>query len=312
MAPEFEQIIISIPREFRRIAVYLWKPKEEVRGIVQIVHGMREHMGRYRELAHFLCGYGFAVCGHDHMSHGKSRLPDAAFGYFGETDGPQTLVRDCRRVTRLIQQLAPSLPVFLLGHSMGSFIGKLCVLHNPLVYGGFVCTGTGGENSNAPTARALAEFLVRTQGSKQEGRLLDKLTFSGYNRHFRGEDSPSAWLSRDPAIVRGYDTDPLIGRYFTNSGFRDLYDIQMAATRNQWAKRVDKTLPILLMAGSDDPVGNYGQGVLEVYNRLQQAGVRDVELHLYEGARHEVLNETNRADVYADLLLWLKKHLQPQ
>lgn len=312
MTPQFEQIIISVPREMRQIAVYLWTPKGEIRGIVQIIHGMREHMGRYRELAAFLCDCGFIVCGHDHMGHGKSRLPDAAFGYFGESDGPRVLVRDCRRVTRFLQQTYPGLPMFLLGHSMGSFLGRLCVLHDPLMYAGFICVGTGGENPMAPAGRALAEFLVRTQGSKEEGRLLDKITFSDFNRRFGGEGSQSAWLSRDRNIVRQYDTDPLIGRYFTNSGFRDLYDIQMAATGKQWARQVDKTLPILLISGGDDPVGDYGRGVLEVYNRLRDAGVADVDINLYEGARHEVLNETNRDDVFADLLLWLKKHLHPQ
>lgn len=309
MPKKYMQITLTSSGGLEKTAVYLWHPAGEVRGVVQIIHGMREHMGRYDDFAAFLTTQGYAVLGHDQMGHGKSGSGDAAFGFFGEKDGPKTLVKNCHRITRLAQKRYPGAPIFLLGHSMGSFIGRLYILHYAQEIAGFICMGTGGERKLAPLARALAEVAVRTRGHKADGRLLDKLTFSQYTRRCPEEPSRMAWLSRDPQIVEKFEWDALIRPYFTNAGFRDLYEIQIAASGKQWAGRVDKTMPILLVSGSEDPVGDYGKGVVQVYERLKMAGALDVECKLYEGARHEILNEINREEVYYDLFSWMEEHL---
>lgn len=311
MPKQYEQIILTSSGGLARTAVYLWRPVGEVLGCVQIIHGMREHMGRYSDFAAFLTSQGYAVCGHDHMGHGRSGSTDSAFGYFGETDGPKNLIRDCRRVTRLIQREFPGTPLFVLGHSMGSFLGRLYILHAPKEIAGFICMGTGGRELLAPVARVLSELAVRIGGAKTEGRLLDKLTFRSYKKRCADDPYKMAWLSRDGQVVEQYEFDALIRPYFTNSGYRDLYEIQMAASGKRWARLVDQTLPILLLSGSEDPVGGYGKGVAAVYEDLKLAGVLDVTCKLYDGARHEVLNELNREEVYYDLLTWMEAATQP-
>lgn len=308
MAGHYQQIILTGSTDLRALAVYLWLPEEEPRGVVQIIHGMREHMGRYDAFACWLAQRGFAVCGHDQMGHGKTRGADGAFGYFGEEEGALRLVRDCRRITRLIQRELPGLPIFLLGHSMGSFVGRMTILHCARELAGFLCMGTGGPNPMAPLGRGLAQQQIARHGSKADGVLLDRLIFSGYNDRFPKEGG-NAWLSRDPAVPIAYEADPLIGRYFTNAGFRDLFDLQIAATSPRWARQVDPSLPIFLLAGEEDPVGDYGRGPLETYHRLKAAGARDLSLHLYPEARHELLQETCREDVFSDILFWIKQRL---
>lgn len=312
MQKQYTPITLAQADGLERLAVYLWRTDGPPRAVVQILHGVKEHMARYDNFAAYLTSQGYAVCGHDHMGHGRSGTGESAFGYFGESGGPKKLVKDSHRVTRFIQREYPGTPVFLLGHSMGSFIGRLYILHYASEIAGFICMGTADDRKLAPVARIVAEAVVRLrgpQGAKEEARLLDKLTFGGYNRRFTLESSRNAWLSRDPQAVEAYDWDALIRPYITNGGFRDLYELQMAACGKKWAGKVDKSLPILLVSGAEDPVGDYGRGVVRVYEKLKLAGVLDVRCKLYDGARHEVLNELNREEVYYDIHTWMEEHL---
>lgn len=305
MKRRHEQIILRDAGGLEQLAVYLWRPRGEVRGVVQIIHGMREHMGRYDDFAAFLCTQGYAVCGHDQMGHGRSGNSESAFGYFGEKNGTKMLVRDCYRVTRMLQREFAGLPLFLLGHSMGSLIGRLFVLHHSNEIAGFICMGTSGGKHFVPVIRAFAGLTVKMQGSKMESKMLDKLTFLNYNRRF-SELSKNSWLSRDKQSVERYEWDALIRPYLTTSGYRDLYDMQLAVSDKRWFNIVDKTLPMLILSGAEDPLGDYGKGVVQVYERLKLAGALDVECKLYEGARHELLHEINREEVYYDIYAWMQ------
>lgn len=309
MRKNYTQITLAQAEGLDRLAVYLWRTRDQPRAVVQILHGVREHMARYSEFASYLTARGYAVCGHDHMGHGRSGTSESAFGYFGETGGPKKLVKDSYRVTRLIQREYPEIPIFLLGHSMGSLIGRLYILHYSSEIAGFVCMATSDENRFAPVARAFSELVIKAKGTKAEARLLDKLTFWGYNKRFTLENSRMAWLSRDPQTVEDYEWDALIRPYITNSGFRDLYELEIAACGKQWAGKVDKSLPIMLVSGAEDPMGDHGKGVVRVYEKLKLAGALDVQCKLYEGARHELLNEINREEVYHDIHTWMEDHL---
>lgn len=287
------------------LTAYIWDPPAAPCGVVQIIHGMREHMGRYAGVAGFFCSRGYAVCGHDHIGHGESARV-GPYGYFGERDGSKALVEDCRRMTRIIRDRYPGVPVFLLGHSMGSFIGRVYITRYAGDLSGFICSGTGGGNRAAVFARALAWGLSRAGQGEKPGNLLDRLAFGNYNARHPGKSSKMAWLSRDADIVQAYEKDIHTKSLFTNRGFMDLLDLQMAACGRGWAERVPKDLPILLISGEEDPVGNYGKGVAGVYERLKKAGAENVSLKLYPGARHEVLNETNRGEVYFDVYRWME------
>lgn len=309
MPEQYKQIVLKQSGELDQTAVYLWRSGATPRAVVQVIHGMREHMGRYGEFAAYLSARGYAVCGHDHMGHGYTGGPDRVYGHFGRRDGVRNLLRNCRRVTQFIHSVYPETPLFLLGHSMGSLLGRLYVLHWPEDLSGFLCLGTSGVHTMLPGARVLAEGVARLRGGEAEGRLLDRLTSSTFRGRFRGEDADLAWLSRDKETQAHYREDKLIGPRLTNSGYRDLYDLCLAASGDRCFASTDKTLPILLTSGTEDPSGDYGRGVEDVYKRYKDAGLVDVECKLYEGARHELLNEINREEVYGDLYSWMERHL---
>jgi len=187
---------------------------------------------------------------------------------------------------------------------MGSFLGRLYVLRPPVKLAGFICMGTGGEVKAAPLSRAAFEIAARVMGEKSVSPFLNRLVISpGYAI---GRNKGSGWLSRDGSTVAAYDTDPFVSPLFTNRGVCDLVTLQMAATSAAWAKGVDKNLPVLLMSGDDDVIGGKGgRGVIQTYERLQAAGCLDVQCSLYEEARHELLNEINKEEVFYDILTWM-------
>lgn len=292
-----------------KIAAYIWTPVDApVCGIVQIVHGMREHIGRYADLAAFLNTKGYVVCGHDSLGHGESAKSDGSYGHFGDVDGAKYLVRDCRRMTKLIRKKYPNAPVFLLGHSMGSFIGRIYITRYAKNLAGFICVGTGGDNPVAPFGRTLAWGISHAGFDKKPGNLLDKMAFGTYKEHYPHEESKMAWLSRDADVVKAFDDDEHTKGQFTYGGFRDLLDLQMAVSGRKWIKRVPKELPILLISGTEDPVGKYGKSAPKLYERLKAAGVANVSCKLYMGARHEVLNEINKEEVYYDIYCWIEEN----
>lgn len=291
------------------VAVYIWTPEDTaVRGVVQIIHGMREHMGRYADFAAFLNAKGYAVCGCDHIGHGETVGETGKYGHFGEKDGAKFIVRDCRKLTQIIQKRFPDVPYTVLGHSMGSFIGRLYIIGYSENIDGFICMGTGGANPVASAGRLVAEGMIRMGKGEKAGKLLDKIAFGNYNKNIPNAASKNAWLTRDAAIVEAYDNDAHTRELFTNHGFRDLIDMQIAATSRKWAEQAPKELPILIVSGTADPVGDYGKGVTQVYDSLKKAGVQNVTLKLYLDARHEILNEINKEEVYCDIFDWMEEN----
>ncbi len=289
-----------------KLTGYVWSPTNaQIYGVVQIIHGMREHMGRYADFAAFLNAKGYVVYGSDHLGHGESAKESCSYGYISEKNGATYLVNDCHRLTEIIKKQNPDVPIFLLGHSLGSFIGNIYVTHYAKDIAGYICMGTGGENPFAAVGRVIAAGLSRFGYSKKEGKLLDKIAFGNFNSHFEFEASKSAWLSRDYKIAEAFDNDEHTKALFTNGAFCDMLDLQMAATSKKWARCVPKNLPILLVSGTDDPVGDYGKGVTSVYERLKKAGA-NVTCKLYLNARHEILNELNKEEVYFDCYSWME------
>ena len=265
-----------------QIACYFYEPPAEPIGVLQISHGMCEYMERYEEFADFLCGKGFAVCGHDHLGHGASAQNPDGLGYFAKKDGAAFLPEDVRRLTQMAKKRWPGKPYFLLGHSMGPAAGA---------------------------GKALASLLCAVGLEKHRSIFLNSLAFGSYNRRFDAPKSKYAWLSREDSIVRKYEQDPLCNYTFTAAGFRDLFALLIRVSAPEWAEKVPKNLPVFLISGEDDPVGDYGKGVRKVEAMLRKAGIRDLSCRLYPGGRHEILNETNRREVYEDVWEWLRERL---
>ncbi|HMT90079.1 MAG TPA: alpha/beta hydrolase [Dermatophilaceae bacterium] len=290
--------------------VYVWAPKEKPKAVVQIAHGMAEHAARYERFAEHLTGRGYAVYAQDHRGHGKTAGSLDNVGYFADSDGFEKVVEDLYAVTRKIQADHPELPVFLFGHSMGSIIARAYVMSHGDALRGLVLTGAGGDPgalAKVGAALAFGEGLVR--GRKARSKLLDTMTFGKFNDAFKPARTGFDWLSRDKAEVDKYIQDPWCGGVFTTGFFGDLLHGVGVVNNPANIATVPKDLPIFVLSGEKDPVGDNGKGVRQVVEQYRTAGVRHVEMHLYPLARHEILNETNRDEVMKDISTWLDARL---
>ena len=288
------------------LACFLEIP-EEPKGILQICHGMCEYFGRYREFIDFMLLAGFAVCGHDHVGHGESARDEEHFGYFGKKDGHKVLALDAHLVSTYVKDQLPGLPLFLLGHSMGSFVARDYVSQFGKELDGVIIMGTAGPNPALQAGLTLAKALRHTKGELHRSKLLNNLAFGGYNKRIKDNRSRFDWLSRDMKTVVKYTDDKYCSFIFTTRGFEDMFTLLGRVNDEGWAATVPTDLPVLLVAGDADPVGDYGKGVSLVHSWLEKAGVEDLILRLYPEMRHEILNELGREAVYTDLLLWLEK-----
>lgn len=289
------------------IACYLFEPEQPPRAVLQISHGMCEYMVRYGEFARFLNSQGVAVCGNDHLGHGESASGPEERGFLGK-GGWGYLVEDLHKLTLRMKEKHPGLPYFLLGHSMGSFAARAYLTRYGSELDGALIMGTSGGNPLSGAGICVEKLLTLFYGDHHRSRLLQSMAFSSYNKRFPGEGD-SAWLTRDRIVTSKYAGDEHCNFIFTTDGFDNLFHLLNAVSRKDWAGTVPKELPILLLSGEDDPVGDYGKGVLKVNRRLKEAGVRDLTCKLYAKGRHELINETNRQDVYDDIAAWLNKHI---
>ena len=285
-----------------------WVPEGAPRGVVQIVHGVAEHIGRYDPVARFLAAHGYVVCGGDHLGHGLTA--GGKFGYFGPKNGWDLVVRDVRRLRELEGEKHPALPYVILGHSMGSFLTRTYLIRWPGTVSAAVLSGTGQEPPAAvASGKALAGALCRTKGPDHVSKLVNDLSLGAYNRAFKPNRTPSDWLSRDEAMVDANLADPLCGFMPTVAMFRDMMGgLQFIASKANLAK-MNKDTPIYFLSGSQDPVGSMGKGVRKVEGMFRSAGCRDVTVKLYPGGRHEMFNEINRQEVFQDLLAWIERKL---
>lgn len=304
-----QEIAYSSSDGVHTIVASVWLPDGEPRSVVQISHGMAEYVGRYEWLAGKLCERGFAVCGNDHLGHGRSVRSKEELGYFGPRDGYLRLVEDEHLLRKEMQGRIPGLPYFLYGHSMGSFITRLYISRWGEGLSGYLCCGTSGHNAALGFGRLLAELLVRLGGAKKKGKLLDRIAFRGYNKRFQPAVTDYDWLSRDLEVCRRYASDEGCGFLLTNAGFRDMFRLLKAVDGERWSRRVPTDLPVILLSGENDPVGGYGKGAREVYGWLREAGVRDVTLKILPGARHELHNEWNREEYVSEIVDWMEQRM---
>lgn len=284
---------------------YLFTPAEgEVRAVVQLCHGMCEYILRYEPFAAYLCENGVAFAGNDHLGHGETAASDEDLGF---TVDKEYLVDDVKTLTDLLKSRFPDKPFIFSGHSMGSFIARAYLARYSEIPDGAVIIGTGGPDAPAGAGLAMARMVRRLKGAHYRSKMIKKLAFGSYNKRIQNPASPNAWISRDEAVVKKYDADKFCTFSFTAQGYCDLFGLLKFVSSREWATTLCRDLPVLLLAGEEDPVGSYGKGVRLVYERLKEAGMEDVTLKLYPEDRHEVLNEPDRAVVYADFLAFVNR-----
>ena len=304
------QNIYKSANSVSNVTYYILVPEEvEIRGIVQISHGMCEYFSRYTTFAKYLCSLGFIVCGNDHIGHGASVSRRSELGFFAARDGWKYLVDDVKQLTDLMQRRYPQLPYFLLGHSMGSLVARLYLTDYGEKLAGCILTGTVGPNAAAISAAHLADSIARTRGMTYRSGFLSDLVFKGYNRKIKDPHSVFDWLSRDESVVSLYQSDEKCNFVFTATGFRDLFTLIAKANASHTFRHTPRGLPLLFLAGDKDPVGKYGEGVRRVVNLYRGAGLKNIEVIFYKDARHEVLNELGRLDAFADISRWLEAQL---
>lgn len=271
-------------------AKFVPSDETKVKAVLQIAHGMAEHLERYEKFADALCQRGIAVYINDHIGHGQSVSSKDELGFFGEKDGYLNFVEDCKKLMDIAKSEFPNKPYIFFGHSMGSFVARLFSFKYANELTAAVFCGTSGPNIAAGIAKKLADTVGKIKGSHYRSKFIDKLAFGTYNSKFQ-KRTAFDWLTRDNDEVDKYIEDDLCGFLFTAYGYRDLFTILASVSSKDWFSGFSKDLPVLIISGEDDPVGEYSKGIKKVYDMLRSVGKENVSMKLYKGARHEILNE---------------------
>ena len=279
----------------------IWKPEGSPKAIVQLVHGMAEHIDRYDRPAKALAKAGYLVIGRNHRGHG----PNAELlGYFADENGWQKLIDDTYADAQDIRKQYPHLPYFLLGHSMGSFLAREYAVQHGKELSGLILSGTGFY----PLALCRSgRLMAKLSPKKKPAHMVNNIAFAGNNKPFAPGRTGFEWLSRDEKEVDKYVADPLCGFCFTGSAFADFFGGLEALTDEKRVAGMPKALPVYFMSGDQDPVGQMGKGVQQVADQFRRVGMKDVTVKLYKDARHELFNELNQDEVTADLIAWLER-----
>ncbi len=293
------------------IFVYKWSPEDvsEAKGAVQIAHGMAEHGGRYEEFAERLVDLNYVVYANDHRGHGKTAGDIDNLGHFADENGWKLVVEDMQNLTDRIKENHPELPIFLFGHSMGSLLSRDFISKYGDELKGVILSGTSGDPGPLSSIMITIAKIKSFFGAKDsECTFLNNLIFGQYNNNFNPTRTDFDWLTRDDSEVDRYMEDPYCGNPASAQFFIDLFTGLEKVNRMENVEKVPKDLPILLISGSKDPVGDFEDGVREAHDLFKEAGVKDLSYKFYEGARHELLNETNKDEVIQDVIEWLENH----
>lgn len=293
------------------IYVYKWEPDDlaSLKGAVQLVHGMVEHAGRYEHFAKELTGRGYVVYANDHRGHGKTAADEEELGHLDAKGGWNNLVADVHQLSLIIKKENPELPLFLFGHSMGSFIARDYISkYGKLLKGVIICGSGYTPGMLVNFGLALSKREIRKFGQKHRSEFINKIAFSSNNKKFEPAKTEFDWLSRDAEVVNNYIQDKLCGGVCTAGFyinlFRGLKEIQAINTVSE----IPKELPIFIISGKDDPVGSYGSAAEKLYKSYKKVGIKEVNMKIYNDCRHELLNEINRDEIIIeDIIGWINE-----
>ena len=284
-------------------------PEGEVKGILQIAHGMVEFIDRYENFAQYLCSKGILVTGNDHIGHGGSVNSMNDWGYFGD-DGNEVILEDMHELTRITKQAYPDKPYFLLGHSMGSFYARQYLSRYGNELRAAIIMGTGHEPAyKVKAGMFVCKVIALFKGWRYRSSFVNDMAFGSYNKRFEPVRTRADWLSKDQALVDWYVNEPRCSFMFTLNGYYNMFLGISKLHDKKLLNQIPKDLPLLFVSGEDDPVGTFGVEVKAAVESLKQVGVENIELKLYPNDRHEILNETDKEVVYVDLYNWLNNFI---
>ena len=286
-----------------------WTPEGQITAVVQIVHGIAEYVERYDAFAEYLNSQGILVVAEDHMGHGKSIDHGGTKGFFD--GGWSAAVEDSCRLIRNTRNEFPGVPFVLFGHSMGSFMARTILCKHPdMGLAGAVICGTGWmPDAVIGAGKAAAGLICKVIGERTPSDRLQNMIFGGYNKKIEHPRTPSDWLSRDNAVVDAYEADPMCGFTVCCGLLRDMMSGMAYNQKPENLARMKKDLPVLFIAGGEDPVGDYGKSVLQAADKFRECGMQDVTHKIYPLCRHEILNEINRQEVFGDIHGWIQKKI---
>ena len=284
----------------------VYEPDGAIKAALLLLHGTQEHSGRYEGFADYLKTQGYAVLTYDHTGHGRTAKTNEQLGFFDRNQPGNLLVNEAEHMSCFLSQRFPEVKLILMGHSMGSFIARLLLKRAAHRFDGAILMGTGGPNPLAALFRPVL-YMTNRIAPEKRSRLLNELFSTINNRKFKHEKSNDGqnWLSAGLANRKAFQDDELCGVDFSNNAFFGLISLNVEATKSSWAARIPRAMPLLFVSGADDPIGDFRKGVEKTVNRLQHRGFERVDLKIYPGMRHEILNEDDQHRVFDDIVEWL-------
>ena len=294
-----------------------WTPDDgQVKAVLQITHGMVEYIERYTDFANFMTTKGFAVIGHDHIGHGDSVASEEEWGIMQCSNPSDVMVEDIFSNYKHGKKEYPDVPYFILGHSMGSYmLRKFLSVKAQDIEGidGAIIMGTGTESNGAISGGKailglISAFKGRDYRSKFVAGLMYGPSYKGYDTDGT-TDRTKSWLNRDVEQVDKYYADPKCTYMFSLNGYKALLESTGYDNKQENINKMRKDMPILFVSGSKDPVGGLGEGVKAAKAKFDEAGIEDVSIHLFEGYRHEILNEIDHEAVYDYIYEWIESKM---
>ena len=288
-----------------------WKPEKEIIGVIQIAHGVTEHILRYEHFAEFFTQKGWVVVGNDHLGHGKSIAPNAKPMYFGPKNSWNFVVKDIDTCIRITKEKYPDVPYVLLGFSLGSFLVRTYLIDYSEPLNSAIIMGTGYiPNFKIAIAKMLANKEAKKVGEENTSPVIKSLTFETYNKLFKPNRTECDWLCSNEEELDKYLNDPLRGKGYSAGLFRELLSGMQYTSNLKNIKKMNKKVPILLLSGDKDPVGDFGKGVIKTFDILKKSGIEHVDIKLYKNLRHDILHEKCRKEIYDDIEAWLEKNIE--
>ncbi|MFS1512653.1 alpha/beta fold hydrolase [Chengkuizengella sp. SCS-71B] len=305
--------VLSLQSNDSFFHVKCWIPETEPKAVVQISHGMAEHIERYDRFANTLVNEGYAVLGNDHRGHGKTAVNKEDLGFFAEKDGWKLVVEDMHTLNLMIKDKYPDLPVFIFGHSMGSFLTRRYIQLYGKGLDGVILSGSGGDGGLLGKLGVhIVKYEVKRKGTRGRSPRMNKLIFGRFNKSFHPNRTEFDWISRDENEVDKYVEDPFTGGVCTASFYYDMLFGVQELHRMENIQQTPKNLPIYFISGDKDPLGNFGKDIKKVVSLYQNSGVKDISYKIYKDARHELLSELNFDEVTHDIIFWFQERLNKE
>lgn len=289
----------------------IWQEENTpLRGIIHIVHGICEYSDLYENFAQFLAKQGFLVLSCDLLGHGKSILEPQDLGFFAPKNGWELLVSSVYELGESVKQKHPTLPYFFFGHSMGSFVVRHILTKEPKSATAAILSGTGQpESPLLHIAKKLVDTTITLHGENSRSEKVYHFCLDAFNHHIKPRRNNCDWLTRDSAVTDARMEDRLSTFVPTTALVRDILDGLFYLGKDENLENMNRDMPLLFVSGTQDPVGEYGFGLLRLIRHLEKLGFTSLHCQLYPGGRHEMLKELNHQEVYDHILLWLEERL---